>query len=256
MHVDKLGLILGLPFDTGVPEVADEFLLLRIDRDERNATLARVLRLRVDVLELRVAIGMLRALDGLLRRLEAVAQLAEQLADGLVADSNAVAVKELARQDDGALRRPAEGRFRVAPRGRIDELLQRRQQLWMHILVATTAATLAPNLHKVVRLGARPQFVAPLLHRVRCEAGRAGHRENASVTDGIGLGTRPQASHALIHRAPQGLELLSDERLVGHEERRSRSRDLVDREVDQLAHSRALRMGRLPRRRSRWDPQR
>src|ERR1700733_12737888 len=124
---------------------------------------------------------MLRALDGLLRGLQTVAELPEQLAHGFVADSNAVAVKELVGQDDGALRRPAEGRLGVTPRGRIDELLQRRQELGMDVLVATTAASFAAHLHKVVRLGTRPQLVAPLLHRLRRGAGPPARREAHAV---------------------------------------------------------------------------
>ena len=98
VDIDELGFVLRLPLDSGVLEVSDELLLLRVDGDERRTVFEGDLRLRVDVLELRIAVGMLLAFDGLFRRLKAVAQLLEQLADGLVADADAVAVDKFARR--------------------------------------------------------------------------------------------------------------------------------------------------------------
>ena len=227
-------------------KVPTKFLLLCIDRDERDITLGRASFACALMCSNCTALrsGCCAPSTVFLRGLQTVAELPEQLAHGFVADSNAVAVKELVGQDDGALRRPAEGRLGVTPRGRIDELLQRRQELGMDVLVATTAASFAAHLHKVVRLGTRPQFTSrPFFHRVRREASRPCHREDAAVADGIGFRTCPQArvTRSFIEpRRGTSEQFLSDEGLVDHQDGRSRPRDLVDREVDQLAHSRAL----------------
>jgi hypothetical protein len=67
VNVDELRRVVGLPLDAAVLEIADQLLLLRVDRDEWCATLDSVRSLAVDVLELRVAVGMLLALDCLRR---------------------------------------------------------------------------------------------------------------------------------------------------------------------------------------------
>src|SRR5215208_4993587 len=79
VDVHQLGLALRLPLASSVLEVADQLLLLRVDRDDGNTSLDAALRLGVDVLELSVPIGMLGAFDGLVRRLQAVVMVAQQL---------------------------------------------------------------------------------------------------------------------------------------------------------------------------------
>ncbi len=59
VHVDQFGLSRWLPFLAPILEVADEFLLLGVDGDNRNAAPNTVLSCGVDMLELRVAIRML-----------------------------------------------------------------------------------------------------------------------------------------------------------------------------------------------------
>ena len=59
--------------------------------------------------------------------LEAVPQAAQQRRDRLVADPVALS-RQRVRQLPGAAASPAKGAFRIAPRGRLDQCLQRRQQ--------------------------------------------------------------------------------------------------------------------------------
>jgi len=62
VDADLVGGALRPPVTTRVLEIADEFLLLGIDRDRRRAGAPRVLHLIVDIVELRVAIGMVCSL--------------------------------------------------------------------------------------------------------------------------------------------------------------------------------------------------
>ena len=86
MHPNVLRLTCGTPFPTGVLEVSDEFLLLRIDRDHRFARGQRRGHGVVDVNELRIAIGMAVAFPGLAIGLQAELLLMQQLADHRAAD--------------------------------------------------------------------------------------------------------------------------------------------------------------------------
>jgi hypothetical protein len=59
VHANFLGRALGSPFAPGVLEVADQFLLLGVDRDRRLTRRERFFYAIVDVAELRVAIGVM-----------------------------------------------------------------------------------------------------------------------------------------------------------------------------------------------------
>src|SRR5271166_2279004 len=78
VHPNVLRLTCGTPFPTGVLEVSDEFLLLRIDRDHRFARGQRRSHGVVDVNELRIAIGMAVAFPGLAIGLQAELLLVQQ----------------------------------------------------------------------------------------------------------------------------------------------------------------------------------
>ena len=78
LHPNVLRLTCGTPFPTGVLEVSDEFLLLRIDRDHRFARGQRRDHGVVDVNELRIAIGMAVAFPGLAIGLQAELLLVQQ----------------------------------------------------------------------------------------------------------------------------------------------------------------------------------
>ena len=65
VDADQLGLALRAPLPTAVLEIADQLLLLGIDRDRRLLGGDRRLDPLVDVAKLRVAVGVARALSGL-----------------------------------------------------------------------------------------------------------------------------------------------------------------------------------------------
>ena len=58
MPPDRLGLSLRAQFATAILEVANEFLLLGIDRDDRLARSLERFDFGIDVLELSVTVGM------------------------------------------------------------------------------------------------------------------------------------------------------------------------------------------------------
>src|SRR5450432_688024 len=247
VDIYQFRLALRLPLAAPVLEVADQLLLLRVDGDDRHAALDAVLGLGVDVLELRVAIGMLLALDGLVRCLEAVIVFLQQLRDCLVADANPEPREHLGRQHVRALACPPQRRLRVAPRHRIDELLQRGPHLRMRDFVRSLPRA-APNLDDVRRPRTGACLVPALANRADRHAGRARHRGHAAVPDRARLGACPQPPRSLIHGRLQQAPLLANRLLRVHCERRSRraapcrSPEIhFGTRLDRLTHSGALR---------------
>jgi len=86
VHANVLGRTLRPPFASGVLEVADEFLLLGVDRDRRLPRRERFFHPIVDVVELGVAIGIVRPLACLAVGLQTVIELVQQFADQRAAD--------------------------------------------------------------------------------------------------------------------------------------------------------------------------
>ena len=101
---------LGLPLPSAVLEVADQFLLLGVHRDDWLAPPLIRLDPSVDVLELGVAVGMAAAFPGLAVGLEAVTELAQQGADRPGTDRVTLAV-QLDGQLGGTLASPAQRRL-------------------------------------------------------------------------------------------------------------------------------------------------
>src|SRR5262245_44284564 len=161
MDIHQLGIALRLPLTPSVLEVADKFLLLGVDRDHWHARLEARLGNGVDVFELRVAVGMLLALDGLVGRLQAVPVIAEQLGHRPVADPDRVLSEQLGGEHVRALARPAQRRFRIASRHRIEKLLQRWPHLRVHLLEGSFART-ATYPDDIIALGASSALVATL----------------------------------------------------------------------------------------------
>src|SRR5262245_65491344 len=83
---------LGLVFAPAIGEVPDQFLLLRIDGDDRLPPTLKRLDLLIDVLKLRIAIGVGCPLLRLARALQTVTQPLQQLRNLGVTDSMTLAV--------------------------------------------------------------------------------------------------------------------------------------------------------------------
>ena len=86
VHANILGFALRPPFAPSVLEVADQFLLLGVDRDRRLACGQRCRHLLIDVAKLPVAIRMVSAFAHLAIGLQAVAKRVQQFTDHRAAD--------------------------------------------------------------------------------------------------------------------------------------------------------------------------
>src|SRR5215212_2307287 len=126
MHPYFFGFTFRPTLTTGVLEIADQLLLLGIDRNDRKAGSEVLLNLLVDMLELGVSVRMARSFQCLLVRLEAVSELHEQLGNELMTHSMTLGL-ELRGENTNALARPSQRRFRVPARDRLHQLLQVRQ---------------------------------------------------------------------------------------------------------------------------------
>jgi hypothetical protein len=115
MHPHRLGHTFGAQFAASVLEVADQFLLLGVDRDGRLAGRLKAADLGVDMLELGIAIGMAGSFARLAVGLETEAQTPQQPADQLMADRKA-ALPQRPGEMPLALTDPQQGRLRIAPR--------------------------------------------------------------------------------------------------------------------------------------------
>ena len=91
MHADLLGLALRPPFPSVVLEVADQFLLLRVDADDRQARLEEASPGQLDVAELAVPVRVRRAGEPLLVGPQREAEPFQEPADGPSAAGHAPA---------------------------------------------------------------------------------------------------------------------------------------------------------------------
>jgi hypothetical protein len=86
MNIDVFGAVLGAPFTARILEIAHQFLLFGVHRNNRLAVFQEGCGARVDVLKLRVSIHMLVAFAGFAVRLQAITRLLQKLAHHGVAD--------------------------------------------------------------------------------------------------------------------------------------------------------------------------
>ena len=143
MHADAARDALRAPGAAAVPEVADQFLLLRIHGDTGLVPLLVSTYAVGEVSKLGVAIRMLAALARLRVALQAITQRVQGFSDAGVADRVADRLQRR-RQDANALTRPAERRLRIAGRRRLDERIQIPEERGVEVgqrLAAATGAT-------------------------------------------------------------------------------------------------------------------
>ena len=123
MNVDEFGRSFSAPFPAIVLEIAHQFLLFRINRDDRFVRSQKRLGLRVDVLKLGVTIDVLVAFSCLAVGLQAVAHTAQKIADNRRAN-RVPCLRQLVREVTQAAGRPQQWLHRVAPRRGLDQPLE------------------------------------------------------------------------------------------------------------------------------------
>ena len=214
MDTNRLGLALDVPLLAGVLEVADQLLLLGVDRHDGLASRHEIGRGLVDMLELRVAVRRLLALACLADDLKAVAEVAQEQADRGRADLVPHGAK-LRGELFLALASPPERRLRVAARHRIHQCIEVLHQRRVRVDERRPARARSANpllawrnRWRVVRH--LVEIANPGAHTLLADAGCFDHRGDTAMTEHLGLSGRPKTGHALAHRVPQSLVLRPD----------------------------------------------
>jgi hypothetical protein len=200
VHANFLRLALRPPFAASVLEVADQFLLLGVDRDRRLPCRQRFLHPIVDVVELRIAIGMLPALARLAVGLQAIAKLVQQFAhDGSTDVMTHVA--QPARQLAQALAGPQKRRLRIAARLRFDQRTQIIQKARIR-LAQRLAPSAQPACPPRFRPLIGPQFGQSAADRAARNARGACDRTDPAIPGRRRFGRRKPPKPTLIeHRS-------------------------------------------------------
>ena len=215
VHPHRLGLALGAVLTAAILEIADQFLLLGVDRDRRLARRQRRLHLIVEVTELRVAVGMAGSFAGLAVGLQAVAHLAQQIGHDVMADAMAKPVQP-GRQVAQALGRPQQRRHRVAARRRLDQFLQVGEQARVgdDQRPAPTAFAAHPFGRNRRRIAA--QLRQPAVDRAARHPGDPRHRGHPATPRRQRFGRRKPPPAALVQNRIKRLVAQSDRRVVNH----------------------------------------
>ena len=203
-------LALGVPLLPSVFEVADQLLLLRVDRDDRLAPVLKVAHTGGDVLKLGVAIRVLGAFARLACSLQAVTGRVEQLTDQLRTDLVPLGL-QLGGEAPHTLAGPAQRRLGIAAGRRLHQGLQVPEQ--RRVLGRSPLAP-GPRPPHPRRLGDRCS-AGVLLHLTNARAdGLAGqacgasHSADATVTERPCFCRRPTPPGQLVQHGTEGLELL------------------------------------------------
>lgn len=193
-------LSLGMPFPPPVLEVANPFLLLRIDLHHEVPLVLKILDTVVDVPKLRIAIRMTGAFLGLLIALQAIAQLVQQGGHRLVADRMPLRAQR-GGQLPSAPTGPAEGAFGIAARRRFDEPFQRHGQSRPRVRQWLAAAAPFPNATRRAVRHLRTLFQRPLMQRGARQARGLGHDTLSSIAQCLRRHGRPHPTSSLVqHR--------------------------------------------------------
>jgi len=123
VDIDQLWLALGAPLPTVVLEIAHQFLLFRINRDDRLVRGQEPLGLVVDIVELRVTIDVSTAFFDFAVGLKTVAQSVQKLAHHRGRDLVSF-LSQRAYELTQAQRRPQQRLHGIAARGRLNQRLQ------------------------------------------------------------------------------------------------------------------------------------
>lgn len=193
--------------------VAEEFLLLRIDRDHGALRPQRLPDLAVDEPKLRIAVRVVRAFLRLSVRLQAVLHAPQQLGNRLVTDRMPVR-RQFGRERPRALNGPAERRLWIPTRQRVHQRLQPIGQ--RRIAQLQHRASSARAAHAAEREGRLVQLVQPLGNRDARQPTRATHRRDASSAELARFARGKQAPCPLVQMRPQLPDSLLQGALIAH----------------------------------------
>ena len=120
MHIRRERLAFGTILRSLIAEIAEIFLLFRVNGNDRLTGSQKHFHLIVDGFKLGVAVGMVNAFACFAIRLKAVTHLVQQAANNVGANVD-VSMLQLFRKFLNAFARPPQRRFGIAPRDRINQ---------------------------------------------------------------------------------------------------------------------------------------
>src|SRR4030095_6638340 len=150
MDADLERVPFGAPLLPWLLEIANQFFLFRIDRNDRLAAFLKSQDFLIDLLKLRITIRMVCSLFGLAIGLQAIAHLMQQTVDGIVADSMPLSC-QFRRQMASTFRRPFQRRLRVTQRRRGKQLFQVALQTAVSFAQRLAPSTSLPHTGRLAR---------------------------------------------------------------------------------------------------------
>ena len=193
------------PLLTLVFVVAEDLLLLRVNRDDRQALAQILLDLSADVPELRIPVGMIRPLLSLAVALQAVVLIVQQLRHFHVTD-RMVTCTQAAGNHPRALADPAQRGLRIPSGVFLDHLVQELEQLGISNRngLAPGSASANPSRHQ--RL-ARANLTHAFENRLARETDGPVHQRDPAVAQTHRLIRRRQAARAFVQVWPDRTQL-------------------------------------------------
>ena len=185
------------PLPTGVGQLAEILLLLRIHADHRLSVRLMLLDLLIDVTELGIAIRVLCTLQRLDVGLQAEALLARQPTHCRRGDWMALG-GQLFGQDPQGVGRPPQRRHRIAALVRLDQRQQRGQHLRIQVLhgLAATAGLASPTVGQRILSGFKLEDPRPDRRLGHSRSPR--HRPKTAVSEQSSFLPHQQASLTLV----------------------------------------------------------
>jgi hypothetical protein len=192
---------LRVPFTPAVLEIPEDFLLFGIDRNRRVVPILETSHLVVDVLKLSVAVRVLRSFTRFAVTLQAVIGRVQQPSHRRIADRMAL-IGQFAGQGPRALAGPAQWRFGITARDRINQSLECRQQLGIFLSPALSASARATQAvgDRLIRMRRLVgQLGSSFANRRGRKAGDCGEQLHTTPTDCYGLRRGPTSPQSLVH---------------------------------------------------------
>ena len=203
--LNVLRLLGGQPLLTLVFVVADELLLLGVNRDDRQSLAQVLLDLGADVSKLRIPIAVICALLSLAVALQAVVLLVQQLRHLHVTDRMAPRT-EAEGNHPRALADPAQRGLRVTPGVSLDHLVQELEQFGIGNRNGIAPGSRPANPSRLERL-TRADLSHPLEDRLARETTGLVHQRNSAVAQAHRFIRRRETSSAFVQVGPDRTQL-------------------------------------------------
>ncbi len=213
MHLDAFWAAFRAIVGAAVLIIADQFLLLGIDRDDGLPRSLCRNDFRVDVLELGIPIGVLRAFVRLAIGLPREAEFGQLGANRLVADLMAQP-REFRGQLFQALGHPDQCPHRIAKRHGLDETAQIIDE--RRILLAECQATAALAAHAIFRERASIEIVLAAIDRRARQTCDLGDGGEPAIASGPHLGSSEQPPPAFVEPVAKAVPTFFDALPVDH----------------------------------------